>query len=1035
MNNTQMVWIARLTGQPGLFGDRLPIEAQVMAKNGAEQQTLMDVRRAELARIEGALADVRTRLEPLRAQRVLVYTDKPSSKSGVTKQFDDKGNFLGNVEEIDLINADIEKAFGLWADKLASIDDQLRLAMSEADRDLIAMSDRLLAMRVPWTEIEAGVEDASFRPVFEQKEVNARLWTPLVRQLLLPVDQVPNRFSAYQEQLEATNRLMIEDLAEIEPSDEAEWAEVLKDAQMIGSALCKGVSAAAGAAAFADSSIEDTAKSVDAIAKIVDYTSQGIVDGVVLFHEMEWEDGVGSALEMFGKAFKAGIKAFDDSPNAGDIADYVELGFKGASRVTKLSKVLRMAATGKDPSDVAAEFFGALGEIVADAADLSAVGTTDEQKAGAKQLGMGVKIATQLTARACKGKLIKALREGDSAALTSMLGDSMLILADNVSGIINQSVMLEKKQELAALKADEQLAASNRDPVFANFLERLENKDPSSRTDGVWDPAKVDSAWAKYTGSLGDKLDDKDDTDAAAIQGLMGSLDSESLEALVAERKESNARDDLEAETEGWGAQLERLSSDETQIEGVQNLQASMKRLVKSRQTMTIIATVVKGGAAVAGRFFAPLAAAGTLTQMIEQVAAAIEDLEQMRRWKRSRDWALIAVSPYTSAILGFVEEQERLYPREVTRAITLGIKMAAQAIQVGGGLLPSDHVGKLIESAAGIAEAVEDLIFDRIDADKVRDAWKITKYALDNPQDRKSNAKARRLNPTFAKYALAYGAMVEKDPVAREACAESGIDREALVDTGTNADSAARVLVQYLEVRYQRHLQVKKHYSSSDEGPKPEMWAESRDIPLEPTRWLNMVALAIENGMVEEDGVPVARAVAQLAGNCGNLFEQIEIVEAAIADGTVQVDTADEARAFAAVASADLEHLDRGLRAFQGHLSPENPDPNMALVKERLLERAESRFEALDQRLSLTLSKLERLAFESFNSPPSDETMEQIFWQSKVVLARRTALDAAQTDEARQEVSDVDGRANPFAEKSTDELKTIADAYEALVA
>ena len=64
-----------------------------------------------------------------------------------------------------------------------------------------------------------------------------------------------------------------------------------------------------------------------------------------------------------------------------------------------------------------------------------------------------------------------------------------------------------------------------------------------------------------------------------------------------------------------------------------------------------------------------------------------------------------------------------------------------------------------------------------------LRKAWTDTKEALDpkNKGNRKMALLARQINPTLAKYTIAYGAMVAKDPIAITACNRVGLDRETL--------------------------------------------------------------------------------------------------------------------------------------------------------------------------------------------------------------------------------------------------------------
>jgi hypothetical protein len=77
--------------------------------------------------------------------------------------------------------------------------------------------------------------------------------------------------------------------------------------------------------------------------------------------------------------------------------------------------------------------------------------------------------------------------------------------------------------------------------------------------------------------------------------------------------------------------------------------------------------------------------------------------------------------------------------------------------------------------------------------------AWKLTRQALHNPKNRKLGLIARGMNPTLAKYTIAYGALIEKDQVAIAALNEVGLDRETLM----RASSKVSDVVTYLQALY----------------------------------------------------------------------------------------------------------------------------------------------------------------------------------------------------------------------------------------
>ncbi len=72
-----------------------------------------------------------------------------------------------------------------------------------------------------------------------------------------------------------------------------------------------------------------------------------------------------------------------------------------------------------------------------------------------------------------------------------------------------------------------------------------------------------------------------------------------------------------------------------------------------------------------------------------------------------------------------------------------------------------------LATSAAQETAKFSEMAFN---AAKLREAWEITKRAIDNPRDRALGLAALRLNPTLGMHAIAWAAMEKQppDPIAR---------------------------------------------------------------------------------------------------------------------------------------------------------------------------------------------------------------------------------------------------------------------------
>jgi hypothetical protein len=79
----------------------------------------------------------------------------------------------------------------------------------------------------------------------------------------------------------------------------------------------------------------------------------------------------------------------------------------------------------------------------------------------------------------------------------------------------------------------------------------------------------------------------------------------------------------------------------------------------------------------------------------------------------------------------------------------------------------------------------------------QLEQAWSTYKKALRNPDNRKLALIAMRENPTLAKYAMAWGAVIEKDPLVGDFMAYCDLDSDTLRGT-----AKIDKVVEYLEAR-----------------------------------------------------------------------------------------------------------------------------------------------------------------------------------------------------------------------------------------
>ncbi|HMC16881.1 MAG TPA: hypothetical protein VKI18_14680, partial [Albitalea sp.] len=106
---------------------------------------------------------------------------------------------------------------------------------------------------------------------------------------------------------------------------------------------------------------------------------------------------------------------------------------------------------------------------------------------------------------------------------------------------------------------------------------------------------------------------------------------------------------------------------------------------------------------------------------------------------------------------------------------------------------------------------------------------------------NRRLGLKARALNPTLAKYGIAWGAVIKKDPLARNALAACRLNEATLENDDANVDK----VVDYLERFYSDD---DKLYREIEEAAK---WMPT-DIELTALSWTQVKQAAIKNAKLE---------------------------------------------------------------------------------------------------------------------------------------------------------------------------------------
>jgi len=251
----------------------------------------------------------------------------------------------------------------------------------------------------------------------------------------------------------------------------------------------------------------------------------------------------------------------------------------------------------------------------------------------------------------------------------------------------------------------------------------------------------------------------------------------------------SKIADRLKKQKEDYKESLLCLGSETPSDSDYKSIANLIKQIERDRAIWNMVSALFGGGIggasglatamSAAAEVAAPLKAAGQLVKFTTNLKAAADRLAAFLEWKDAQADSVSAVSPYATSIDNFVNNQGNQFTHYTLQAAANAI----QALLACGEMSPAAPAFKVAGSAVSAASTAEDLIYKFYKQQALRKAWKDTKEALDpkNKGNRKKALLVRQINPTLAKYTIAYGAMIVKDPIAITACNRVGLDRETL--------------------------------------------------------------------------------------------------------------------------------------------------------------------------------------------------------------------------------------------------------------
>jgi hypothetical protein len=430
-------------------------------------------------------------------------------------------------------------------------------------------------------------------------------------------------------------------------------------------------------------------------------------------------------------------------------------------------------------------------------------------KAGGVDQNVADMVTGIVTASARSAGMGKALAEGDlegaftnlGAAIESALGSTGdKALADSgkeINSIFGK--IITGKAVLDALRADPPQPGKALEIAIGEIAGVINSPEVNKTIEIL--------SFAKEVGEEVNEIreGDKDRRAPITAESLQKLKDLQAAEDFKAARAQEEAlrvmmeRDDaMFAEVLSTGfppptSEAEAIAeAEQRRMESIENLIAIMARDKKIFALAEKIATKGPG-------LIADLVPGMGLVQACAELAFSIA--EAVKRAQQMLKWMGIVEATGKAATVQLDAMMSR-YNLEGKQNIIADIKVGVKAVKVAGqatALSPAAPIGLAISAGADVAEAAIDLGVAIADNVQAAQAWKIYKDALANPQNRKLARQALRKNPTLSKYAMAYGAVVEGNAMAKMAMNRCGLNDRTLAQADTNVSK----VVDYLEQMY----------------------------------------------------------------------------------------------------------------------------------------------------------------------------------------------------------------------------------------
>lgn len=741
-------------------------QLQAKLRTQLELEMLRDEKRKALA-----LADVQNQLKPLRGMMREAFDLQVQYESGKIEQLLAKdGDLSGSVDVRDVKGSSKVSKSGSDRESTQQEHSALMREAQSAYDLVLSLRRQLEAMTTTRSKISPDGElyAGEPRPLFTTAELMDELFTPLVRQKVLPDTVITDRYSAVQRMIDGSNALYKAELKEAAKPTTS--PELLKKMVDLGSEITGTVLEMVGAdTKLATTLLEGTTE----LVKLSCDLGAKIKDGVDVKSVTDFLDGLPSVIgSMVGAAL--GDKSLGEL-----------VGGAGSVGTKAIAAIANSIRTRKPVPSLLIDF---VSEVVS--FGLGQIDSGSDRQKATVTFGDDLQKALMGVASSHADAFFEKVLAGDMAAARK-----------EMFGVIKDVVL-----KLPSLAKDAKDLGTASDEVKPKGDDEEGGKEDEGEDEDEDDPLGDGlETGAEVVDGLKEEIEKQLEEHEKLLEELGASVDEAAKKRAELESNPAayakSIEEELKQEQEDFKKELEGLN-DPTADD--QKIEALMARIQRDRAIMSVAVMIGQGGFQVASKFFAPMSMGTEAVKMAANIAAAVKRAQDLRKFLEQQLRARNAVSPYLTSVQNFVDNQENQLTQYAIRVALNGAAIAAAAAATA---FPLAAPGVAI---VGAVQSGTEVLFEVYDEKRLKDAWKLTKSALDDPSNRKMGLRARRLNPTLAKYTVAYGAEIERDPIALSMCQACGLSRE------TVAKADAKKIKAYLVLRFNEDGEVINAYDDT---------------------------------------------------------------------------------------------------------------------------------------------------------------------------------------------------------------------------